>query len=105
MFGEPELSSDTSISRFARCLYLSPIVRGRAVPPVPGNCLPASHGIQDIEACRRRSGFCHYGVDLLGDAGTISQFHAYRSSQHRTKHGHVAAPQWPRLGELLLWHS
>ena len=71
MFGEPELSSDTSISRFARCLYLSPIVRGRAVLPVPGNCLPASHGIQDIEACRRHSRFCYYGVNQIEDTATI----------------------------------
>ena len=39
------------------------------------------------------SRFCHYGADLLEDTGTISLFHTYRSSQHRTKHGHVAAPQ------------
>src|SRR6516165_11620310 len=42
-------------------------------------------------------------IDRLEDTGTISQFHAYRSSKHRTKHGHVAA--LPRSGELLLWYS
>ena len=94
MFGEPELSSDTSISRLARCLYLSPIVLRRAPPAVPGNWLPASHGIQDIEECRRHFIFAiMVSIDRLEDAGTISQFHAYRSIQHRTKHGHVAAPQ------------
>jgi hypothetical protein len=91
MFGEPELSSDTSISRFARCLYLSPIMRRRALPAVPGNWLPGNDGIQDIEACRRHSRFCHYGVDRLEDTGAISEFHAHRSSQHRAKQGHVAA--------------
>jgi|SRR6516162_9481596 len=78
MFGEPELSSDTSISRLARCLYVSPIVPHvspivlrRALPAVPRNWLPASHGIQDIEACRRRSRFCYYGVNQIEDTATI----------------------------------
>jgi hypothetical protein len=35
MYGEQELSSDTSTSRFARCLYLSPIAHRRALPAVP----------------------------------------------------------------------
>ena len=35
MFGEPELSSDTSISRSASYLYLLAIVRDRALPAVP----------------------------------------------------------------------
>jgi len=34
MFGEPELSSDTSISRSASYLYLLAIVRDRALPAV-----------------------------------------------------------------------
>jgi BT1 family len=42
-------------------------MRRRALPAVPGNWLPGNHGIQDIEACRRHSRFCHYGVDRLED--------------------------------------
>src|SRR3974390_926050 len=73
MYGEQELSSDTSISQPLRPLPLSFANRG-----VGGlrrrfleKRLPASHGIQDIEACRRHSRFCHYGVNQIEDTGTI----------------------------------
>ena len=51
--------------------HVSPIVPRRALPAVPRNWLPASHGIQDIEACRRRSRSCYYGVNQIEDTATI----------------------------------